>query len=133
MSISETEFRAMQERCERLKKSGKKRHENTDHHNSGLRPAAAKPVARMPLEDARRPEEAHWYDDARRFEIRVIVYSILPADYDGYDNKACQDFCVKIGILPEDRWDVLFGGCLSRKASTKEEEKTEVQIIALRD
>lgn len=132
MSISETEYRAMQERCDRLKESGKKRHENPDHHNSGLRPAAAKPVERLPLEDFGGSENPHWYDAARSFEIRVIVYSRRPADWDAYDCKALQDFCVKNGIIPEDRWDVVVSGAIhSRKAATEGEEKTEVKITAL--
>ena len=107
-------------------------HENADHHNSGLRPATGKPVERVPLENLGGSENPNWYDAARRFEIEFIVHSVRPADADGYSTKACQDFCVKIGILPEDRWDVVVKSSISsRKAATEGEEKTVVKITAL--
>ena len=106
-------------------------HENTDHHNSRLRPAAPKPVERLPLDDARGAEEAHWYDAAGRFEIVFTVYSVRPADYDGFDIKALQDFLVSAGIIPSDKWNVLSGRVVSRKAATEAEEKTVVEITAI--
>jgi hypothetical protein len=104
-------------------------HENADHHNSGLRPAAGQSVERVPLENLGGSENPNWYAAARRFEIEFIVHSVRPADADGYSTKACQDFCVKIGILPEDRWDVVVKSSISsRKAATEGEERTEVII-----
>ena len=103
--------------------------ENADHHNSGLRPATGKPVERVPLENLGGSENPHWYAAARRFEIEFIIYSVRPADADGYSGKACQDFLVKIGCLPEDRWDVVIKSSISsRKAATEKEERTEVII-----
>ena len=97
----------------------------------GLRPGAAQPAERMPLEDGGEPEDPHWYATLSQFEIRFTVYSVRPADYDGYDIKALQDFCVKVGIIPEDRWDVITSGTVcSRKAATEGEERTEIEITA---
>ena len=104
-------------------------HENADHHNSGLRPATGKPVERVPLENLGGSENPHWYAAARRFEIEFIIYSVRPADADGFSTKAATDFLVKIGILPEDRWDVVVKSSISsRKAATEGEERTEVII-----
>ena len=107
--------------------AGKIKHE-THHRNTGLCPAAPKPVGRMPLDGQSPAEKKNWYDAARRFEIRFVVYSVRPADWDGYDIKFCQDFLVKSGILPDDKWSVLFGGTTSRKAATEGEQKTIVEI-----
>ena len=103
--------------------------ENADHHNSGLRPATGKPVERVPLENLGGSENPNWYAAARRFEIEFIVHSVRPADADGFSTKAATDFLVKIGILPEDRWDVVVKSSISsRKAATEGEERTEVII-----
>jgi hypothetical protein len=86
----------------------------------------------MPLGGAGGAEETDWHDAARRFEIQFIVYSVRPADYDGYDIKALQDFLVTAGIIPADKWNTLSGGCVSRKAATQEQERTEIEIKAIK-
>ena len=101
-----------------------------DADSAGVRPAAPKPVGRVPLDAKSGAEEAHWYHAAKRFEVTYTVYSVRPADYDGYDIKALQDFLVKAGMLTDDRWDVLAGRVVSRKAATEEEERTEIEIRA---
>jgi hypothetical protein len=103
---------------------------NIDPDDSRLCPAAAKSVERLPLDGVGRSEETNWHHAAKRFEITFIVYSVRPADYDGYDIKALQDFLVKAGIIKDDRWDILAGRVVSRKAATQGEEKTEVVIWA---
>ena len=99
--------------------------------NIGLRPAASKPIERMPLDDANSTEEADWHNASSCFEITFTVYSVRPADYDGLDIKFLQDFCVKAGIIPDDKWSVLSGRVVSRKAATEGEEKTEITILTL--
>lgn len=105
---------------------------NLDADDTRLCPAAAKPVRRMPLDNEGESKEADWYFPAKRFEITFTVYSVRPADYDGLDIKFLQDFCVKAGIIPNDKWSVLSGRVVSRKAATEGEEKTIVEITALK-
>lgn len=106
---------------------------NLDADDTGLRSTAGKPVERMPLAANREAENPHWYAAARCFEIEFVVYSVRPADADGYSTKALCDFCVKTGILPDDRWDVVVKSSISsRKAATEGEEKTEVKITAIK-
>ena len=106
---------------------------NLDADDTRLRPAAGKPVERLPLAANCEAENPHWYAAARQFEIRFTVYSVRPADADGYSTKALQDFLVKAGILPDDRWDIVVESSIrSRKAATEGEEKTIVEITALK-
>lgn len=112
-------------------RSLKLKHDNLENNSRGLRSTAAKPVRRMPLDDESESEKANWYFPAARFEITFTVYSVRPADYDGLDIKFLQDFCVKAGIIPDDKWSVLSGRVVSRKAATEGEEKTEITILTL--
>ena len=89
-----------------------------------------KPNERLPLDAIGSGEETCWYDAPCRFEIIFTVYSIRPCDWDGYDIKALQDFCVTAGILPHDGWKTLSGRVRSRKAETKEEERTVIAVQA---
>jgi len=93
-----------------------------------LRPLHPKPDERLPLDGGGTGEEACWHDAARRFEIVFIVHTMHPCDWDGYDIKALQDFCVKAGIIPDDGWKTLSGRVLSEKVSTQGEEKTVIEI-----
>ena len=98
---------------------------------SGIRPAASQPTARLPLEGGGESEDTNWYASARRFEIQLTVYSVRPADWDGYYFKALQDFLVKAGVIPQDRWDIVIGATVrSKKAATEGEEKTVINIMA---
>ncbi len=105
--------------------------ENPQDRNAGICAVQPESTQRMPLEDANEREEARWYDAATRFEIVFIVYSRRPCDWDGYDIKALQDFCCKIGVIPNDGWKTLSGRVVSRKAATEGEEKTEIEITAI--
>lgn len=100
-------------------------------HHQGLRAIDAKPVERVPLDIADTREEACWPYAHVRFEVTFTVYSMRPADYDGYDIKYLQDFLVSSGIITRDDWKTLSGRTVSRKAATKEEERTEITILAL--
>lgn len=104
--------------------------DNADDHYVRLSALNAKPDERLPLDDPAEREEAGWHDAAGRFEITFTVYSVYPCDWDGYDVKALQDFLVTAGILPDDGWRTLSGRVVSRKAATKDEEKTVVEIRA---
>lgn len=101
------------------------------NHDKGLRAMQPKPDERLPLDTPVPREEACWHDASERFEIVFTVYSRRPCDWDGYDIKALQDFCVKAGIITGDGWKTLSGRVVSRKASTEGEEKTVIEITAL--
>lgn len=89
------------------------------------------PVERMPLVAAATREETRRNGPAQRFEIVFTIYSVRPCDWDGYDIKHLQDWIVTAGILPNDGWKTLSGRCVSKKAATKDEERTEVEIVSL--
>lgn len=101
------------------------------NNDSGLRAVQSKPDERVPLDNADAGKEASWHDVAQRFEIVFTVYSQRPCDWDGYDIKALQDFLCSAGIIPNDKWSTLSGRVLSRKAATKDEEKTVIEITPL--
>lgn len=101
---------------------------NLAPENSGVCPTVAQPDQRTALVPIAEAEETHWYLSAKRFEITFRVYSVRPADYDGIDIKALQDFLVASKILPDDKWNVLSGRVLSCKASTAQDERTEIEI-----
>jgi hypothetical protein len=105
---------------------------NADDLRPRLRTIQSKPDERLPLDNLAAPEEAGWYDAPCRFEIVFTVYSRNPCDWDGYDIKALQDFLITAGIIPGDGWKQLSGRVLSRKAATEAEERTEIQITALK-
>lgn len=90
-----------------------------------------KPIEGNTLERPAPREEACWYSPSQRFEIRFIVYSTRPADWDGYHVKELQDMVVKAGILYDDKSELLQGSVISRKAYSKEEVRTEVEIIPI--
>ena len=64
-----------------------------------------------------------------RATIRFTVYSMRPADWDGWDIKAVQDLLIRSRIIRGDDWHLLKGEVLSEKVCTKEEERTEIEII----
>jgi Holliday junction resolvase RusA-like endonuclease len=76
-------------------------------------------------------EETRWHDAACRFEVVFTVFSVRPCDWDGYDIKALQDFLITAGIIPDDGWKTLSGRVVSRKAATKDEERTEIEITEI--
>lgn len=98
--------------------------------NPGVRATAPQPDQRTALVATPEAEETHWYLSAKRFEITFRVHSVRPADYDGIDIKALQDFLADATIIPNDKWNVLSGRVMSCKAATAQDEKTEIEIIA---
>jgi hypothetical protein len=105
--------------------------ENPENNPARVRAVQSQSDERLSLDHADTGEETCWYDAATRFEIRFIVYSRRPCDWDGYDIKALQDFCCKTGAIPNDGWRTLSGRVLSQKAATEGEERTEIEITAL--
>ncbi len=99
-----------------------------DNHVAGLRAVQPQPVERLPLVAAETGEETRWYGAATSFEITFTVYAVRPCDWDGYDIKALQDFCVTAGIIPGDGWKTLSGRVITRKAATQADEKTLITI-----
>lgn len=103
---------------------------NADDCSQRIRSEQPQPDERVSLVNSAEGEEACWHDAAESFEVRFIVYSQRPCDWDGYDIKALQDFLVTAGIIPGDGWKTLSGRVLSRQAATKEEERTVIEIYA---
>lgn len=101
---------------------------NTEAGAPRIRAAHPERNEGLPLVGTAAGEEACWHLPGGRFEIVFIVYSTHPADFDAYSCKYLQDWIVKAGILPGDGWKTLSGRCVSRKAHSKEEERTEVEI-----
>ena len=101
---------------------------NARNNSSGLRSIDPKPDERVPLGGSSEGEETCWHNAARRFEIVFTIYSRRPADWDGWDIKALQDFCVQAGIIPDDGWKTLSGRIVSEKVATEAEEKTVITI-----
>ena len=76
-------------------------------------------------------ENSSWYGSAKRFQITFRVYAIRPPDWDGCEIKQLQDMVVHAGILPDDNWRILQGRVVTEKAHSKEEERTEIEIVTL--
>jgi hypothetical protein len=66
-----------------------------------------------------------------RYRIRFVVYSTRPCDWDNYRTKALQDCVVAAGFIPDDGWRTLEGEVVTRKAKTKIEERTVIEIWKL--
>lgn len=107
---SQAEFDAYQARRSRLCSS----HQEPAQRNTLERPA---------------PRESKSRDGAvERYHVRFTIYSVRPADWDGYHIKELQDLLFRSGFLPEDSWDVLRGEVISEKVHSKKEERTEIEI-----
>jgi len=102
--------------------------ENLDSDDGGVCSKHSKRIERMPLDLNPEREEACWHDADASFEITFTVYSVRPCDYDGYDIKYLQDWLVSAGIISGDDWKTITGRVCSRKAKSKEEEKTVIEI-----
>lgn len=96
-----------------------------------IRPAYTEPTKRDALECPLPRKEAGSQSPTQRLSITFIVYSRRPCDWDGYHVKELQDMLVHAGVLLSDDWTVLEGRIISRKAHTKEEERTVIEITAL--
>lgn len=94
-------------------------------------------VKRGPLEHIHQGKETSGNSNAGSSEngpcqIRITVYAVRPADWDGWHVKEIVDGCVKAGFLDNDDWRVNPTGTVtSKKVHTKEEERTEVIVIPL--
>lgn len=83
--------------------------------------------SRKPLEAAVQREAP----SSERFEIVFTVYACRPCDWDNIHCKELQDMVVAAGIIPDDAWDTLSGRVVSKKAETKADEKTVIEITRL--
>lgn len=91
----------------------------------GIRSTKQELTKGMPLEHTIQREE----ESRLRCKIIFTIYSTRPLDFDNYWTKCSQDCLREAGIIHDDAWDVLEGTIRSRKAHSKEEERTEIQII----
>lgn len=64
-----------------------------------------------------------------RSQIRFVVYAVRPCDWDGWHVKPLQDMLLHADFLGSDDWNELYGTVRSEKAFTKEEERTEIEVI----
>ncbi len=88
-------------------------------------------LARVSLERTAPREEAGGDRPETRYRITFRCFARRPCDYDNYRVKECQDMVVKAGLIPDDNWRVLEGCVVSRKAKTKAEERTIIEIEPL--
>jgi hypothetical protein len=102
-----------------------------ENRSDGLRADNSQPVKGNALERVAPREDSSRDGAVQRFRITFTVYAVRPADYDGYDIKHLQDWCVKAALIPDDNWRILEGSVISRKAHTKAEERTFIEITPL--
>jgi len=112
----------------------KEYHEN--HHNpQRLRASIEQPSQRPTLEPSPEREESRQRCPERRhlhrYRITYTVYAVRPMDFDNIAIKKIQDELVHQNFLPEDNWKVLEGTVRSRKAKTKAEQRTVIEIETL--
>lgn len=100
-------------------------------YSGGICSEEHEPIARMPLVSAASGKEASGDGTTTRYRITFTVFSTKPCDYDNLRTKELQDLLVTAGCLPADNWRVLEGCVLSRKAKSKSEERTIVEIEPL--
>ena len=86
---------------------------------------------RMPLVSVASGKETGSDCTPQRYRITFRIFSVRPCDYDNYRCKELQDLVVKSGIIPDDNWRVLEGCVISRKAKSKAEERTIIEIDPL--
>ncbi len=96
-------------------------------NTSWIHPVEPEPVKRKPLVRRIPRKET----SGPRFEIIFNIYAVRPCDFDGWHVKPLLDMVVHAGIIPGDSWDQLEGSIRSRKVSTKEQERTEIDIVRL--
>lgn len=66
------------------------------------------------------------------FAVRITVYAIRPADFDGYHIKELVDGLVQAGLMGDDNWRVCPSGTVtSKKVHTEAEQRTEIEVIPL--
>lgn len=72
-------------------------------------------------------------EPSSRLRIRFTIYAVRPADWDAWHVKELQDLLIKSGILSGDEWYSLEGQVCSEKVYSKEEERTEIEIMSQGD
>jgi hypothetical protein len=103
----------------------------TENRSDGLRANNAKPIEGRSLERPLSREDSSRAGTLPRFRIVFTVYATRPADWDNYSTKQLQDMVVRSGILSGDDWGILEGSVISRKAHSKAEEGTAIEITQL--
>lgn len=98
-------------------------------NSSGLCPDHKEPVKRNTLVRPLPRKDKGRISTLGRARIRFTIYSVRPADWDGYDVKALQDMLVRTTLLFADDWCFLQGEVVSEKAYSKAEEKTVIEIF----
>lgn len=86
-----------------------------------------KPCQETPLDGPCSGED----QDCPPFKIVFRIHATRPNDWDNPWTKICQDLLIAAGILHDDKWNVLSGQIIPRKAKTISEEKTEITIYKL--
>src|SRR5258705_60987 len=104
------------------------RKQKADHRARGIRASEPQHAQGNALVGALSGEETGRVEPLARFKIVFTVYAVRPCDYDGLHIKELQDMLVEAGLLHGDSWDILDGEVRSRKAETKAEEKTIIEI-----
>jgi hypothetical protein len=95
---------------------------------SGSRPANPEPAKGRALDYPQESPKPRRVCDPRCARITFQIYSTHPADWDNYRIKELQDCLVHAGILDGDEWNILTGQVIPRKAKTKADERTEIEI-----
>lgn len=96
-----------------------------------LRPAKPERAQGVPLDGAGKGKETGSPVSGPRYRITFAVFAVKPLDWDNYRLKDLQDCLIEAGFLPDDNWRVLEGQVISKKAHSKEEERTEILIESI--
>lgn len=96
-----------------------------------LRPAVSEPIERPALVIPPERKKTRQQSAESRYRITYAVYAVRPMDFDNISIKKIQDELVQQGLLPDDNWKVLEGCVISRKAKSKDEQRTEIEIELL--
>lgn len=95
----------------------------------GVPPANAQPDGRLPLVRGKGRKKAGSRSTAGRVTIRLTVYAVRPADWDGWNIKQIQDGLRHASILVGDDWHLLQGEVRSEKVQTLAEERTVIELF----
>lgn len=96
----------------------------------GIPPGNAQSDGRVSLvSKAKRNQKVH-RSVAGRLTLRITVYAVRPADWDGWFTKPIQDGLRHAQLLVGDDWHLLRGEVTSEKVQTVGEERTVIEIIA---
>ena len=104
---------------------------NAQDRPAGLRPVEPKQTQQPTLDENRRGKRASAKSPHSRYFVTFTIYATHPMDWDNPNVKHLQDQLVRGGLIPSDDWHTLEGCVKSRKANTKAEERTEIEIEQL--